>query len=307
VTIGDAIGQYLRALSARRYARRTIETYEDHLAAFEAWLTGRGIERSADVTIEILREYQAELTSRITRYDRPLSLRAQASRLGVIKGLFAFLVRRGFLLVDPARELELPRRDRRSLPYGLPTPREMARILAAPDTTRPAGIRDRAILEVLYSSAIRNAELRALRVWDVDLTEGLLTVVKGKGGKDRVVPLGREACRWVGGYLARVRPRYVRKRTTSVLFLTRGGRPMDFSYLNRMVKEQARRAGVSRRLTVHTFRHACATHMLQAGAGIRHLQRLLGHRSLLSTEVYTHLEIRDLKRVHRKCHPRARR
>jgi integrase/recombinase XerD len=304
--IRDAIPLYLAALEAKGYAPRTRATYEPHLVALTDWLEERGIDFCPDVDVATLHTFHQELVSGTSRYGRPFSLSLQAGRLGVVRRFFAFLVRRGLLLVNPARELELPRHERRMLPYGLPTPQEMERMIAAPDTDTGAGLRDRAVLEVLYSSAIRNAELRALRVWDVDLVDGTLTVFRGKRRKDRTIPLGREACRWLGEYLTRVRPHWVRSKSDPLLFLTAGGRPLDFSNLNKLVKACARAAGVTKHVTVHTYRHACASHMLQAGAEIRHLQRILGHKSLLSTAIYTHLDLADLKRIHRRCHPRGR-
>lgn len=307
MTITAAIQLYVKALVAKAYARRTVDTYEPHLRMFAEWAGEHRVTQCHDIDLELLRHYQADLAARISRFKRLLALRSQAKMLGAVKGLCAFLAQRGILLMDPARSLELPRTRRSGLPYGLPTVREIVRILKVPDTTTPVGLRDRAVLEVLYSTGIRNAELRGLRVWDVDLVDGTLAVHQGKGQKSRVLPLGREARRWVSEYLTHVRPHCAPSRSTPTLFLTTGGKPLDFKNLNTMVRRCTRQAGVNKRVTVHTFRHACATHMLQNGADIRYIQRLLGHRSLLSTTVYTHLEIRDLKRVHRKCHPRARR
>jgi integrase/recombinase XerD len=305
VRLADEVSLYLKSLAARGYAPRTVETYRPHLAGFVDWAQQHGLERVTDVDLGVLRAWQQDLAGQTSRYGRPLSVQTQAQKLGTAKSLFAFLVRRGVLLADPARDLELPRLKPRALPYGLPTPAEMARLLEVPDTTTPWGLRDRAVLELLYSTGLRHAELRRLRIWDVDLGDGTVTVVRGKGQKDRVVPLGRVACRWVGRYLTAVRPLWAGASDT--LFLTSGGKPLHVSNLNELVKACARTAGVVRRVTVHTFRHACATHMLRAGADIRHLQKLLGHRSPSSTAIYTHVEIRDLKRVHRRCHPRVRR
>lgn len=304
MTLEKAVQLFLDALRAQAFARRTIETYTPPLEAFVTWARRHGAVNIRDVDQGLLRDYQSAVAAIISRYGRPLSISAQSQRLTVLRLLFAFLVRRQFLIMDPARELELPRVPRRGLPYGLPTPAEMDRLLSAPDVSTPLGIRLRAMMEVLYATGIRNAELRGLHVWDIELNEGTLTVVRGKGQKDRVVPLGAHACHWVGLYLTQVRPLWA-KRTSSILFITQTGRPLHYTPLSRFIRDCARKAGLTKRITAHTLRHACASHMLRAGAGIRHLQRLLGHRSLATTEVYTHVEISDLKRVHRKCHPRA--
>lgn len=307
MTITAAIRLYLKALEARGYSPRTLDSYGPHLETFRAWGETRQLTSCQDLGVEVLRSYQGEIAGRVSSSRRPLSLHTQAGLLSVVKGFCRFLAERGIVLVDHGKGLELPRIRRHGPPYGLPTPAEIARILQVPDIRTLLGVRDRAVLEVLYSTGIRNAELRVLRTFDVDLTEGTLGVFQGKGRKDRVVPLGRQARRWVEEYLTRVRPVWVGRTSTSTLFLSNEGNPLDFSNLNKMVRKAARAARVTKRVTVHTFRHACATHMLQNGADIRYIQKLLGHRSLLSTAVYTHLEIRDLKRVHRRCHPRAKR
>lgn len=304
MTLDQAIRAYLDRLHATGYAPRTIQTYRPHLEAFRAWADQRQVVLCQDVTLALVRAYADDLMAQTTRYGRPFSLSAQIGRLGTLKSLFAFLVRRGTLLADPTLDFELPRPPPRGFPLDVPTPREMDRLLAVPDTDTLAGLRDRAVLELLYSTGLRNAELRALRAWDVDVCEGLVTVMRGKGRKHRIVPLGREAADWVSLYLQKVRPLWA-KKSEPLLFVTSGGRGLNFSNLNKLVHACARKAGLTKRVTVHTFRHACATHMLKAGADIRHLQRLLGHRSLRSTSVYTHLDLADLKRAHRRHHPRA--
>lgn len=306
MTIAAAIALYLKSLAAKDYAARTVDTYGPHLATFRVWADEHQITDCRDIDVEILRAYQGDVATRVSQYNRPLSLSTQAALLGVVKGFCAFLAARNVLLMNPALNLELPRTRRHGLPHGLPTPAEVARIIEVPDTRTATGLRDRAVLEVLYSTAIRSAELRALRVYDVDLGEGTLTIFHGKGRKDRVVPLSRKARYWLEAYLTRVRPLWARAKTAPILFLTTCGNPINGRNLNTMLKKAARKARVNKRVTAHTYRHACASHMLKNGADIRYIQKLLGHRSLLSTQIYTHLEIQDLKRIHRKCHPRAK-
>jgi integrase/recombinase XerD len=305
VSLTDAISLYLKTLESRGYGPRTAEAYGLNLRAFAAWAETLGIDSVADVDLATLREYRTSLVSRITRYGRPLALNTQSQRITALKVFFADLLRRGAILVDPARDLEHPRLAPRSAPLAVPTIREMARILAMPDTRTLAGIRDRALMELLYATGLRNKELRDLKVWDVDLEDRCVTVRRGKGQRGRVVPLGRAARRWVSRYLESVRPRWARRPSVDALFLTSAGGPLDGSSLNALVRLHARRAGLRKRVTPHQFRHACATHMLQNGADIRHLQQLLGHRSLTSTAIYTHLVLRDLQRTHRRYHPRA--
>jgi integrase/recombinase XerD len=179
------------------------------------------------------------------------------------------------------------------------------------DTT-PLGLRDRAILEVLYSTGIRNAELRALQLYDLDLDRGLLRINEGKNAKDRVVPLGRAACNYLREYLTEARPRLLKARgaeatTEQLVFLSRTGRPLWTLGVIYPIRKHARRAGIEKTITPHTLRHTFATHMLQGRADIRHIQAMLGHASVATTQIYTRVEVTDLKAVHRRCHPRERR
>jgi integrase/recombinase XerD len=305
VKLDEALSLYLNALEIRGYSKSTLDLYGINIRAFIGWTRDRGVERVEDVDLALLRHHQAGLVSQITRFGRPMGLHAQSIRVTALKAFFGDLLKRGVILVDPARDLEHPRLAPRSPPMLIPTPREMRRILTAPDTSTLMGIRDRAVMELLYATGLRNRELRNLKPWDVDLVDGSVTVRRGKGQKSRVVPLGRTANRWVSTYLERVRPHWARRPSVDHLFLTSVGGPLDPVTLNALVRQHVRRARVTKRVTVHTFRHACATHMLQGGADIRHVQQLLGHRSLLSTAIYTHLVLRDLQRAHRKYHPRA--
>lgn len=300
-----AVHLYLESLKAENFAPRTIDTQAPHLTIFIAWAEKQSVEDIGEVDLPLLRAHYADLMTSVTRYNRPPSIHLQIQRICTLRSFFRFLVRRQWLLIDPSRDLEVPRDNRRTLPYGLPTPAEMIRILSAPDTDTLMGVRDRAILEVLYSSGLRNAELRALRAWDVDLENGIVTVIRGKGQKDRVLPLGKKAREWVERYLEEVRPQWVRKSSTGALFVTSAGNPLHFTALIKIVKVAVAKAGIKKRVTVHTLRHACATHMLSGGADVRYLQQLLGHRSLQSTMIYTQVAIQDLQRVHRRCHPRA--
>ena len=264
-----------------------------------------GVELCHEVDRALLRAYQEALVARTSRYCRPLSLEP-ARKAHRDQRSLRLPGSPGGLADGSGPGLGAASRHAAELALEPADIRRIVRILHVPDTRTKPGLRDRAVLEVLYSSGIRNAELRALRVHDVDTADGSLVVFRGKGNRDRVVPLGREACRWVAEYLTQVRSHWVRHRSTATLFVTDGGKPLDFSNLNKMVKACARKAGVTKHLWVHTFRHACATHMLKNGADIRYIQKLLGHRSLTSTQIYTQLDIRDLKRIHQKCHPRAR-
>ncbi len=301
-----------------RYAQRTAEHYLSDVRVFLVWLDRHGLSLE-DVRPDDVRRYQGELYSRRKIDGRPLSAATIALRLIAVETLFAFLVRRGYALFDPSSVIELPRVEKR-LPRVILTESEARRILAGPSGRSPLELRDRAILETLYATGVRVTELIRLRPEDVDTEERVLHVVMGKGRKDRNVPLTRAAALAIEAYLARgrgallgtqregLRPR-VRSRNgdaASRLFLRERGGEMTRTSVSHTVAVWAQRARVKKHVTCHTFRHSVATHLLKHRADIRHIQALLGHASLSTTERYTHVEIQDLKRVVERAHPRGR-
>ena len=297
--------RFLEHITTERYSSLTVQGYRQHLNVFREFLRGQDEESLTSITGETLYRYQIHVyTSRWK--GKPLSLNTQCGRLVAVRSFFRYLAKRGNILSDPAGGLELPR-QKRGLPRGVMTRREVEKILKAPDMDKPLGLRDKAILEVLYSTGIRHAELINLTVPDVDLVERELCIRNGKGGRDRVVPLGELATSYVAQYIKKVRPALTAKRPESApnLFLTRNGRPFLPCMTNTIVVQRyAREAGISKHITPHSFRHTCATHMLQGRASIRHIQALLGHKSLETTQIYTQVAIGDLKREHRRTHPR---
>lgn len=204
---------------------------------------------------------------------------------------------------DPAREMVVPRVERR-LPRRVPTVREIERVLAIPAVDSPSGIRDRAILEMLYTTGLRRAELSGLRVVDVDLEREIVYVRAGKGGRDRLVPLGSRTCRWLGIYLQAIRESLADQGDhRGRLFLTDYGEPFAKNRLGDLVRRYLDRSRVLADGACHVFRHACATHMLENGADIRYIQVLLGHADLSITQIYTRVTIGRLHQVHRETHP----
>jgi len=209
------------------------------------------------------------------------------------------------VLADPTASVEYPRPDNR-LPRGILTLQEARRIIEAPDTKSPLSLRDRALLETFYATGVRGGELKRLTTADVDTQEKILRVILGKGRKDRNVPLTSAAAEAIELYLTQGRPRLPMSSRSPLLFLGMRGGPMHSSTLNDVVQRWAKQARVKKRVTCHTFRHSVATHLLKGGADIRHIQVLLGHSSLASTERYTRVEIADLKKVVKRAHPRGR-
>jgi len=287
-----------------RYAPRTPPAYIAHVHAFLGWLAGRGLDLF-DVQAKDLHAYQTHLYAFRRQNGRPYAAAYQGTRLVVLKHLFRFLCRRGYLLHDPGADVELPRLEKR-LPRTILTPEEVRKILEAPDATTPRGLRDRAMLETLYGTGIRVTELCNLTPYDVDTEERVLRVVLGKGRKDRNVPLTRAAAHAIDVYLVKGRPNLAGAHKLSFLFLQDRGGKMDRATAARIVREWAGEAGVKKHVTPHTLRHTVATHLLKGRADIRHIQALLGHASLGTTQRYTRVEVSDLKAVVDRAHPRGR-
>ena len=287
-----------------RMSPHTIRGYLQHAKVFLDWLEEKGIDLASARTSDLLAN-QAEIAAAKKKDGKPYSVGQVQKRVSTLKSFFRFLVKRGFLLQDPAAALEMPKGDTR-LPRVILTKDQAAKLVDSVKGKSPRELRDRAILETLYASGIRASELAALTPQDVDTEERTLKVVLGKGRKGRMVPLTRAAARALEAYLAFGRARLLRHPTTPWLFVSDWGMQCRDSTLNVMIQSYARRAGIKKRVTCHTFRHSVATHLLKGHADIRHIQALLGHRSLQSTERYTRVEISDLRQVVQRAHPRGR-
>ena len=290
------------------------------LDLFLAWLHERGVRTPGEVTRPILQRYQRHLYLQRRADGQALALTTQVSRMTPLIAWFKWLTREGHILSNPAADLELPRRVQQ-LPKHLLSIAQVEAAINQPDTDTPDGLRDRAILEVLYSSAIRRAELLSLRLCDVETERGALMVRQGKGRRDRYIPLGARACAWVQRYLLEVRPLLlhgagvgqhtaqtktglngVAQGEHDILFLTDWGSRFAPPHLGELVRRHLRASGIPAG-SCHALRHACATHMLEAGADIRYIQAILGHAELSTTQIYTHVAIEKLKAVHALTHP----
>jgi len=254
------IEKFLEQARVLGWSHRTIDAYRSHLGFFLAYLDSEtDAQEITEVLPETLHAYQTHLYTQTNEDDHGLSIATQAARLSAVRSFFRYLVRTDVLLYDPGASVMPPKR-KGTLPRSILTKKEVAALLAAPDLRTPLGLRDRAILEVLYSTGIRNAELRALRVYDLDLDRGLLRVNEGKNAKDRVVPLGHAASNYVREYLTEGRPRLLVGRngdgtTEQTVFLSRTGRPLRTLGVIYPIQKHAKRAGIERKITPHTFRH----------------------------------------------------
>ena len=293
---------YLEALQVQNYSPRTIENRLSYLNAFVIWCEDRELKRPEEITKPILERYQKHLLHTKKRDGKPLSFRAQHARLVPLRAFFKWLCRQNILLSNPASDLVLPRLEKR-LPKHVLSMKEVETVLNVPDVMTPQGVRDRAILEVLYSTGIRRSELAHLQLYDLDTERGTLMVRLGKGKKDRMVPIGERAIAWVERYCEDVRPLLVGLFDDNTLFLTHLGEAFTPNRLTQLVRETIQKADIGKSGSCHLFRHACATLMLENGADVRFIQAMLGHAKLETTEIYTHVSIRKLKAVHEMTHP----
>jgi integrase/recombinase XerD len=297
-------GRFQEYQELRSSSPRTVATYTAELKPFFGFLRAQGVKSLGALTRELIEDYRTHLFYLRFR-GKTLALSSQRVRLQAVKCFLRFLQRKRYLLLDYGSSVELPKAPR-TLPRVILTEPEILELLRAPDLTTPAGVRDRTILEVLYGTAIRNSELRDLRLDEADLVRKELRIENGKGNKSRVLPLGDEAAAWLEEYLARVRPILLRSSDEQLVFLTMRGTPFTRTELAELVQRQAKTAGLTKKVNPHSLRHTCATHMLRHGAGLRHLQQMLGHSSPETTQRYTQVEISDLRKVVEKCHPRER-
>ncbi len=304
------IAAYVASAEAQGYAMTTLTGRRRHLAQFAEWCDARGLLAPDEITPGVLERYRQWLYHLRQSDGAPLTWATQANKLTAVRMLLAWATRTKRLTVNPAAELVMPHLPKR-LPRAVLSVSEMERVLAQPDLETALGLRDRAILEVLYSTGIRRVELIGLDGTDLDAERGTLFVREGKGKKDRVVPVGERAILWTHRYLDLVRSkcveraalRSVRHRSTTALFLSAHGTRLKATKLTDRLHEYLRRAGIEKPGSVHIFRHTMATLMHDAGADIRDLQEILGHAQLSTTEIYTHVSIERLKAIHTRTHP----
>jgi integrase/recombinase XerD len=302
---GCCAQKYLEWQQVRAYSPRTVTNTENSLKLFFGWCSARSLSRPKDITKPILEGYQRHLFYWRKPDGKPMTFRSQQVRLVAVRGFFRWLVKQNILGSNPASDLELPRMPQR-LPRDVLSAEEVERVLGEADVRTPIGIRDRAIGEVLYSTGIRRMELINLRITDIDIERGTLMVREGKGRKDRMVPLGERAGFWVQQYLENVRPELVMPPDEGALFLTSLGESPTPDWLTQRLRGYLKSSGVGKSGACHIFRHTMATLMLEGGADIRHIQEMLGHSSLESTEVYTRVSLKKLKAIHEATHPGAK-
>ncbi len=294
---------FLESLRVRSYSMATLKSYGRSLTVFFRFIRGSGINDVREVSRQTVREYQLWLAK------SDYATCSVQSHLQTIKRFYEHLERTDTILINPCGSLVMPRLGKK-LPENVLTKEEAKQLLNAPNTQTRIGIRNKAIIELFYSTGIRLGEMTRLAVLDVDFLNGFLRVNKGKCSKDRVVPMGNRAIHWVREYLRRVRLEWSRgQKEERAMWLSYGGshRPIKSQAIELMIKNYARAIGFQKPVTPHTWRHTCATHMVAGGANVIYVQKLLGHRSLKTTNIYTRVSLPEVKNAHQKKHPAARR
>jgi integrase/recombinase XerD len=279
----------------RRLSANTLSSYGADLRRFSCFLSGRGIDAR--------RFTRADFLDHLTGLrEGGLSARTVARHVSTVRSFYRFLVREEILPASPVSGARAPRIGR-PLPKYL-TPTQVARLLAAPDGRTPEGIRDKAMLALMYASGLRATELVTLRLENVDTNAGIVYVL-GKGGKERVVPIAEPAMAVLGEYVAGARQALLGRRISSALFLSRRGKPITRQALWCRIRRWALEAGIGERISPHTLRHSFASHLLGGGADLRAVQAMLGHADIATTQIYTHVTPERLRDVHRRHHPRG--
>ena len=296
-------GRYLEHLRIRNYSEQTAYGLAKSLRYFRAFCEQIGVTQARQVTRAVVVNYQGYLYHyRKANSGTALAVGTQKHWLTAVASFFSWLTKEGLVLYNPASDLEMPRREFR-LPKNILTAAEVETIMDVPDLAEPSGLRDRAILETLYSTGIRRQELCNLNLGDLDCNRGLIRIEQGKGKKDRYVPVGERAVKWVEKYLVEARPRFCPSLNEQALFLNADGRRIGPGRLGSHVGDIIRKADIGKVGSCHLFRHSMATLLLEAGCDVRYVQEILGHSKLETTAIYTHVSIRAVKEAHARFHP----
>jgi integrase/recombinase XerD len=292
--------EFVEYLSKAGFSPDSVRGYGYHVRSFLDYLTAKGIKDVRRAGVETVKGYKLHLTRRYPNGFWNISIKLRAAY-----NLSQFLVKTERVIVNPCKEVKLPKL-KKTLPHNFLSTDEAKRILDQPDLTTPFGLADRAILEVLYSTGLRVKEMAGLSLEDVDFINGTVIVRQGKWAKDRVVPLGPHALKFVDAYLKKVRPKYAKRQKTpsDALWLGNAGRPLSRQIIARRVLTYGRNAGIKgKKLSPHVWRHTFAMSLIRGGADVRHVQEFLGHSRTTSTLVYTKVTGADVKKAHDKCYP----
>src|SRR5271170_2410549 len=296
--------EHLNALRVRGYSEHTVESREAYIGFFLHWAYEHGLHEPTEITRPVLERYQRYLFFYRKKNGEPLTFRSQHTRLVPLRVWFKWMTRQNHILHNPASEIDLPRVGR-TLPKNILSVQEVELVMMQPNLADPLGLRDRAILEVIYASGLRRLEVVNLKLFDLQLDRGLIVVRQGKGKKDRYVPIGERATAWLQKYIAEARPQLAIEPDDLTVFLTAEGEPFSRDHLTWAVRDRIAAAKLGKVGACHLLRHCMATHMHENGADIRYIQQILGHEDIKTTQIYTHVALRALQQVYAATHPMA--
>lgn len=291
------VDQYLNYLLIEKgLSNKTIESYSSDILRYLEFLKEKKIKHLSDEDTPNILKYL------ITLRETGLGARSRARHLVSLRGFYRFLVHEKILGHDPARLVDLPKRGLK-LPNVLSL-KDVKHLLKIPDMSKPIGARNAAMIELLYAAGLRVSELIYLKLYDVNL-EACFVRAFGKGSKERIVPIGRYAKEKIDYYIKTARPLLLKNNTSHYLFIARAGKPMTRQSFWKILKKYVQQAGISKKITPHTLRHSFASHLLEGGADLRSVQIMLGHVDISTTQIYTHVAREQLKKMHKKYHPRG--
>lgn len=291
------IDQFLNYLVIERgLAKKTVEAYRRDIKRYRIFLDEHRSKHFSETDTPLI------LKHLILLRKSGLAARSRARHLVAIRGFYRFLLQEKMLRNDPSRLVDLPKTSQK-LPHVF-SRKEIVRLLEAPDTKKPLGVRDAAMLELLYAAGLRVSELIHLKLQDINLEAGFVRVF-GKGSKERIVPIGLHAKEKIGLYLNSVRPLRLKQTPSPYLFIARAGKPMTRQGFWKLLRRYALQAGLNKKITPHSLRHSFASHLLEGGADLRAVQIMLGHADISTTQIYTHVTRDHIKKLHQKFHPRG--
>ena len=301
----EHLDAYVENMRIRKLSENTVAHRRRLGGQFLDWCEDRDLDAPVQLTPKVIESYQRFVHRKRKLDGQPYSVRSQLLRLDAVRALCRFLLRCDVILRDPTERMEMPKKPN-ALPKAVLGLEEIEKVMAIPTLNTPTGLRDRAILEVFWATGIRRQELLDLDLYCIDGHQKTLAVHKGKGNRARVVPIGRRAVDWVTRYLDEARPLLLRDPDEQTLFITQRGKAMNRETVSAYVANYIRKANLGKLGSCHLIRHSVGTMLMHNGLNLRHVQKLLGHQKLQTTEIYTHLTIMDLKAAYQKAHPSAK-
>lgn len=302
IAINDAVAEFLIDCKIRGFSVRTLLSYKSSIKAFQEYTKQKGVNDISDINKRTVVEYQHYLQAEyVSKKGKPLAISTRCQKLTCLKSFFNYCYEENYTVQNYKERVVIPKIPK-NLPKGVLSKQQIKKLLKAPNTKTTKGYRDRVIIEIFYATGIRRQELEHVRIKDCYLKERQMFINKGKGNKQRWVPLGKKIAKILQKYLKQIRPKLVKEKTHDALIVGDKGGPMRGYRIHHIVSKYFKMLGIEGHC--HGLRHSCATHLLKGKANVRVIQQILGHTSLSSTQIYTHVDISDLTKAMDKHHPR---